>query len=191
MDKNTFPKKITNKFTHLFKVEQSGLCSITLVASCRSAQQIRDSDDVKLLIDDKIKKNNLSVFHRDWFWSANILTALFGGRKKKTFEENLPKGIHYLDFWADRAPTLHEVVLDLGIDEIKRVPTVWNPKWTGNFDDDTEQIIMARMILGEGENQNNEAKITIARTVLAISRERWKYLSTPLRLGSKHPRSGE
>jgi len=35
-----------------------------------------DSDDVKLIINNKIKKNNLSLFHRNWLWSTNILKKL-------------------------------------------------------------------------------------------------------------------
>jgi len=129
--------------------------------------RFRDSDDVKLLVDNMVKKNTFSILHRDWLWSANILTKIFKKeRQKKTFEENLPKDIHYIDFWADRTPILHEVVLDLGVNEIKRISTMENPKWTGKFEDDTELIIMARMILGEGENQKKEAKIGLGHSVL-------------------------
>lgn len=75
----------------------------------------RDSDDVKLIIDNEIKKNNLSVLHKNWLWSANIFKKLLKKeRQKKTFEENLAKGIHYLEFWADRTPILHQVVVNLG-----------------------------------------------------------------------------
>src|SRR3989344_1599694 len=113
--------------------------------------RFRDSDDVKLSIDGEIKKNNLSILHRSWLWSANILTKFFQReRQKKTFEENLGKDVHYIDFWADRIPILHEVVLDLGVDELKQIPSVENPKWTGeNFRDDSEQMILARAIFGE------------------------------------------
>jgi len=126
--------------------------------------RFRDSDDVKLSIDGEIKKNNLSILHRSWLWSANILTKFFQReRQKKTFEENLGKDVHYIDFWADRIPILHEVVLDLGVDELKRIPSVENPKWTGeNFRDDSEQMILARAIFGEVRDSRLSDKVRIA-----------------------------
>lgn len=129
--------------------------------------RFRDSDDAKLLVDGQIQKNIFSILHRDWIWSANILTKIFNvERKKKAFEENLSAGVHYIDFWADRMPTLYEVIFDLGVDTLKRIPSVGNPKWTGNFNDDTEQMILARLIFGEAENQSKEAKIGVGFTVL-------------------------
>lgn len=77
--------------------------------------RFRDSDDVKLLVDGQVKKNNFSILRRSWLWSANLLTkVLKKERQKKTLEENLNKGIHYIEFWADRMPVLHQIVLDLG-----------------------------------------------------------------------------
>ncbi|MBU4455738.1 hypothetical protein KJ586_04480 [Patescibacteria group bacterium] len=74
-----------------------------------------DSDDMKLIIDNKIKKNNLSILHRNWIWSANIFKKfLQQERQTRIFAEDLPKGVHYIEFWADRMPILHQVELDLG-----------------------------------------------------------------------------
>ena len=113
-------------------------------------------------------KNIFSILRRDWLWSANIFTYFFkNNRQKKNFEENLDSDIHYIDFWADRMPTLHEIIFDLGVDKLKRIPSVENPKWTDeNFIDDSEQMILARVILGEGENQSKEARTGIGFTVL-------------------------
>src|SRR3989338_384688 len=95
-----------------------------------------DSDDVKFIIDNLIQKNSLSVLHRNWVWSGNFFKKLFGIEKsRKIFTANLPRDTHYLEFWADRMPILHEVILDLGISEFKRTPSVINPEWTGDFDD--------------------------------------------------------
>lgn len=139
----------------------------------------RDSDDVKLLVDDTVKKNNFSILHRNWLWSGNFLAKVLGKeRQKKTFKENLIRGIHYIDFWADRMPILHEVIMDLGVDKLKRIPSVENPKWTGNFEDDTEQMILARVIFGEAENQSKEAKIGVGFTVLnriKKQKKQWGY----------------
>ncbi len=126
--------------------------------------RFRDSDDVKLLVDGKVKKNYLSILRRSWLWLANILTKISKEeRQKKIFEENLGRGDHYIEFWADRMPILHEVVLDLGLDKLTRIPSVRNPKWTGeNFRDDSEQMILARAIFGEARDSRLSDKVRVA-----------------------------
>lgn len=130
----------------------------------------RDSDNVKLLVDDQVKKNSDAILHRNWLWSANLLTKFFKkNRQKKTFAEKLDKGIHYIDFWADRMPMLHEIILDLGVDKFIRIPSLQNPKWNEdkNFSDDTEQMILARAIFGEARNAllSDNVRIAIGWTI--------------------------
>lgn len=80
-----------------------------------------DSDDVKLIINNKIKTNNLSIFHRNWLWSANIFKKIFQKQRQiKAFKQDLTPGIHYIEFYADKMPTLHWVKMDLG--EIEMEP---------------------------------------------------------------------
>lgn len=130
-----------------------------------------DGDDVKLIIDNQIEKNPSSRLWKDWAWHATP-KQFFGGPKKeqKVFTKDLPKGLHYIEFWADKTPTLHKVILDLGNLELKQAqpeptntPTVENPKWTGDFSDDTDQIILARALFGEARNTlvPDEARIAI------------------------------
>ncbi len=72
-----------------------------------------------------------------------------------------------IELWADRKPVLKslDVLVDAG-EEIKIAPTADNPKWTGNFYDDPEAIILARLIFGEARNQPREAKIWIGWSVI-------------------------
>ena len=71
-----------------------------------------DSDDLKLVIDGKIQKNEKAkIWGRNWFWQGRQLK---GQTETKRFNLNLPQGIHYLEFWADRTPVLNEVNLGLG-----------------------------------------------------------------------------
>ncbi|MBI4224835.1 MAG: lytic transglycosylase domain-containing protein [Candidatus Sungbacteria bacterium] len=72
----------------------------------------RDGDDIKLVIDGEVQKNTslLSVLHRNWLWSS---FPFQNERQEKIFSPALPKGIHYIELWADRTPTLHHVKFNL------------------------------------------------------------------------------
>ncbi len=70
-----------------------------------------DSDDVKVIVDGKIAKNNRSLFHKFWYFIASILT---GEEQKTGFPTNLPTGLHYIELWADRMPILHTVKFVFG-----------------------------------------------------------------------------
>ncbi|PJE57692.1 MAG: hypothetical protein COU82_00535 [Candidatus Portnoybacteria bacterium CG10_big_fil_rev_8_21_14_0_10_38_18] len=140
----------------------------TITAKVTTKYRWWDSDDVKIIIDGKVQKNKLSLFHRYWFWAGSLVKKLLKKETKEhTFEANLDQGIHYIEFWADKTPALHRVGLDLGKKvEFKHIPTVDDPKWTGNFWDDTEEMLLARLIYGEARNQPEEAKIWVAGAVI-------------------------
>ena len=96
-----------------------GLPLISIAADITAVWRFRDSDDVKLIIDNEIKKNQYSILRKNWIWSGNIFKKIFGNeRQEKTFVENLPKDNHYIEFWADKTPILHKVVLNLVRKEI-------------------------------------------------------------------------
>jgi len=44
-------------------------------------------------------------------------------------------------------------------------PTVDDPQWTGDFNDDTEQMVLARTVWGEARDQNREARIAVAWSI--------------------------
>lgn len=151
---------------------------VSITAEASTSWHLFDGDDVKLIVDNEIEHNPDSKLWRDWIWHATP-GQIFSGPKKevKAFSKNLSSGIHYIEFWVDKTPTLHIIVLDLGELVTKepsvetdqpqsRIPTVDDPKWTGNFEDDTEVMILARLILGEAENQSEEARLWVAGSVL-------------------------
>ena len=76
---------------------------------------------------------------------------------------NLPTGLHCLEFWADRTPTLNSLTLDFGTTPLTppAIPTVDNPAWTGDFYEDTEEILLARAIYGEMGGESYEAKVAV------------------------------
>ncbi len=85
-----------------------------------------DGDDVKLIIDGEVQKNTspLSVLHRNWLWNS---FPFQNERREKTFTPTLPKGIHYIELWADRTPILHRAKFNAGgdADAVLKAKVVW------------------------------------------------------------------
>lgn len=137
-----------------------------------------DGDDLKLIIDNTIEPDPISKKMKNWIWSARFWQVLTGEkREQKVFAKDLPFGIHYLEFWADRTPTLHQVSIHLGDIQLKRVPTVNDPGWTGNFADDTDQMILARALFGEARNTliPDLARVAIAWVIRhRVESKRWQ-----------------
>lgn len=124
-----------------------------------------DSDDVKLIIDGQIQKNPQSDWMgKNWFWQGRKMR---GQIQENRFYPNLSSGVHFVELWADRKPILKSVSIFLEKKEDdKRIPTADNPEWTGNFYDDSEAIILARLIFGEANNQPREAKVWVGWSVI-------------------------
>jgi hypothetical protein len=134
-----------------------------------ASQGQRDDEDVKLLLNSEVQENHEPKSHAHWFWCGRTLKG-----REKIFEKKLDPslGTHYMEFWADKSPTIQEIALTLG--GLPRVPTVDNPIWTGNFRDDLDEMLLARLIFGEAENQGRETKIWIGGSVLnRVSASAW------------------
>ncbi|MBU4600425.1 hypothetical protein KKE88_00065, partial [Patescibacteria group bacterium] len=82
-----------------------------LLIKAKANKHSRDSDDIKLIIDNKIQHNTESKLHKYWYWRGR---ALSGEEKEFNKEVNLPKGLHYIELWADRMPFLYRVEMELG-----------------------------------------------------------------------------
>jgi len=148
----------SNLFSCFSKISET----LPLKKSCERKKF--DKDDVKIIIDGQVKRNLKSGFRKFWYW----LGIFSGGKTQRdNFRLDLEKrSNHYVEFWADRTPILNKLTLDFGGDLPKRTPTVYDPKWTENFLDDPVDILLARLIFGEAEDQLPEAKIWIAVSVL-------------------------
>ena len=148
---------------------------LSLTADISVSWHFLDGDDVKLIIDNRIEENTNSKLWKYWLWSARPWQMFSGVKREvKTSQPNLPQGIHYIEFWADKTPTMHQVGFDLGNFIPKKIPTVDDPEWTKNFADDTETMLLARLLLGEAETQSKEAKLWVAGAVLnRVSAKAW------------------
>ncbi len=148
------------------------LASVTV--STTYSRRKWDSDDVKVKIDGRTYKNVFTTIkHFLWRFAGSLLPKIPPTlTETETFTQDLPQGLHYIEFHADRMPTLHSLIINFGkepelpeTEPTVRVPTVDDPKWTGDFDDDPEDIILARLIFGEARNQSRDAKAGVAWTV--------------------------
>ena len=86
-------------------------------------RRLRDSDDLKILIDGIVKKNARGGKFLLWYLVGNFLHWLakgsMGERKRftVTFEESLDNGVHYIELYADRTPILHQAIFHLAYHE--------------------------------------------------------------------------
>lgn len=138
---------------------------ISFTATITYSRKKRDSDDVKIIIDGAIQKNIFKTI-KFLFWRlAGSLLPQTASTKTETekFTVNLPKAMHTIAFEADRTPTLENISFDFGTkpEPLIRLPTVDNPAWTGNFADDSEEILLARAIYGEAGGETPEVKIAV------------------------------
>lgn len=133
------------------------------------ARRQRDSDDVKIIIDGRTQRNlQRTIKYLFWRFAGSLLPKKFPSKTEaETFSVDLPLGVHVIEFWADRMPTLKTLALDFGatLAPSVRLPTVNDPKWTGDFNDDPSEILLARIIFGESRNQSPEAKIAVGWVV--------------------------
>ncbi|MBU0578916.1 cell wall hydrolase [Patescibacteria group bacterium] len=176
----------------------------SIIAEASVDWHLFDGDDVKLIVDNEIEKNADSRLWRNWLWHATPQQIISSSkREQKTVVKDLDRGNHYLEFWADQTPTLHKVILDLGeldseepsanIDQPPpRIPTVDDPRWTGDFADDTDQMILARVLFGEARNTlvPDEARIAIGWVIKnrvessRWSNTYWEVITTPSQFSS-------
>lgn len=96
----------------------------SLSAKVTTKWRFLDSDDVKLIIDGKIQKpEGFFSKWKNWLWAGSIFKKLFQNETQtKIIELNLSQGIHYIEFHADRMPTLHNVGLDFG-ENVSKIQT--------------------------------------------------------------------
>lgn len=145
-----------------------GLNKLTVQAKAKKQLFSFDDDDLKLLIDNEPAKNESKKSHEDWFWCGKILKGKSKEFSREFDSTSLPKSI---EFYSDRTPLIEEIGFEFQkstkpFPPAKRFPTKDDPIWTGDFNDDSEIILLARLIFGEARGEPDEARIWIAGAVL-------------------------
>lgn len=160
-----------------FVLDNLALKSTTLTLTY--SHRKRDSDDVKIKIDDKTQGNLLrTIKHFLWRFVGSRIDRFSPKTETEIFTVNSPQDLHYIEFDADRMPTLNKLVLDFGEEPAipEGIPTVNSPKWTESFYDDTELMLLSRAIYGEAGGESEEAKTAVGwaiRNRVEDSKNRW------------------
>lgn len=144
-----------------FKLLTQNVGVVSVSANAITDLKSEDDNDLQIRINGTREQNHADKAHKYWYWCGRVLKG-----QSKTFERtvNLKPGFNYIEFWADGAPLFNELNVRVTLSD--RIPTVDDPAWTGDFYDDSEEIILARLIFGEARGQSEEAKIWAASTVL-------------------------
>lgn len=81
-----------------------------LIVSAKADKRGRDDDDIKIIIDGEIQKNQDKKSHQDWYWCGKVSKG-----EKKEFKQavNFTGGLHTIDLWADESPYLEKIELVL------------------------------------------------------------------------------
>lgn len=132
------------------------LRSISITAYAQKSAN--DDDDLQLRINGEKIKNQNPLSHRDWYWCGKVLRGQ-NVEYKKEFREQKN---YVIELWADNTPSIRRLtyVFEKNPSD-KSVPTVDKPRWTGDFHEDSDQIILARAIFGEGRNLPEIGRVAI------------------------------
>lgn len=74
--------------------------------SASANKQGRDDEDIKLIIDGKVEKNENKNSHKDWFWCGKILKGSVATFQRQI---NLEKGKHSIELLSDGSPSLKNI----------------------------------------------------------------------------------
>lgn len=147
---------------------------LLVAAQARNGRQLlfwqTDDEDLQLKLASEVQKNSDPRSHPFWYWCGRASGGA-GKIYESSFTDQNP--LLRIDILADRSPNISQLLVSFG-----RVPTATDPRWTGSFGDDTDVLLLARLIFGEAENQPKDAKIGVGFTVLnRLKKERshWGY----------------
>lgn len=117
-----------------------------------------DDQDLQIKINGIVQKNSEPKSHNFWYWCGRTSMG-----KEKTFDNSLgeEQKVKTIELISDRSPLMTGFKVSF-----KRIPTVNEPEWTGNHTDDTDSILLARLIFSEAEDQSKETKLWVGGSIL-------------------------
>ena len=130
-----------------------GLGSIFVEAKAQPGENypnfFHDDGDLKIVINGIIQKNYEKKSHKNWYWCGRSSK----GESQQLFQQlDFKPDLHYLEFYADRSPTVQSIAINLG-DNIQ-----------------TQEMFLPRAkIITKEANLRTESRI--ASDVLALLRE--------------------
>lgn len=86
-----------------------------IIVDATVSRRLWDSDDVKIIVNNDVKKSIAGGRHKYWHLVGGLLGWIIVGYKGQSsrtsvnLSANLDAGIHYLELYADRQPVLHKV----------------------------------------------------------------------------------
>lgn len=91
----------------------------TPIQSCTLEATVRwhwfDGDDIKVIANGTVQKNSNARFRKNWLFAARPILDIFGRTQKETLQLDLPeKPFHYIELFADKTPTLNEIIFEMG-----------------------------------------------------------------------------
>lgn len=129
---------------------------------------VTDDEDLQIRINGERQLNKEEKSHKYWYWCGRTLKG-----RSKTFEKSFAREdkVNLLELISDRSPSVSRFLISF-----RRIPTVGDPEWTGDFADDSEVMILTRAIYGEVGGETEEAKIAVGwaiRNRVEDSQSRW------------------
>lgn len=112
--------------------------SMTLTLSL--IKRLIDSDDVKVIIDGKTQRNFNNWFRRFWYFIANKDA---NATQSATFTPRLASGLHYIELWADRMPTIQSAQFVLSSSMLNKIQKYQPNKFNYDYNKLDEYILKA------------------------------------------------
>lgn len=164
-----------------FVLVDEPLYSVRITAKTDIGKEQADDDDLRIVINGEIQKNSHNSHPHSYFCG---FTAR-GKEEVFTKEPKLPRGIHYIELFADRRPLLKSIELTLSESKLPQAKIVWTsanlrqePNTTSAIldqlsENDTVEIVEKAVI---GERPKNESGVFLPSNL-------WHQVATHLNSG--------
>jgi len=113
-EKNNPPQNGNRRQWMAISVINLPIKNLNIKAIAKKYSNNEDDDDIKLIINGNIQKNEAEKSHKNWFWCGRVSD---GQEKEFNKELNLAVGLHYIELWADRMPEMKSIMLNIDLEK--------------------------------------------------------------------------